>query len=103
MVWKLAQWPQVMEAYSTTVIGASALPMTRSDRGPGFISSSTETSAGPAFLRCASAGCVSPQAASDREGGDAGRHLQRLAPIELSACPRGWNGRSVTGLVPRLA
>src|SRR5690606_10935605 len=32
--WKFAQWPQVIEAYSTMVIGASALPSTLSGSEP---------------------------------------------------------------------
>src|SRR5690606_17308454 len=52
LLWKLAQWGQVIEAYSTMVTLASGLPSTRSGNGPGFISSSTGTSDGP--RRCAS-------------------------------------------------
>src|SRR4029450_11789840 len=44
LLWKLAQWPQVIEAYSTMVTGAFASPTCSSGSGPGFISSSTDTS-----------------------------------------------------------
>jgi hypothetical protein len=49
LLWKVAQCPQVIEAYSTTVIGASGLPSVSSGSGPGFISSSTGTSGGAAL------------------------------------------------------
>ncbi len=90
VVWKWAQWPHVMEAYSTTVTGASALPTTRSGRGPGFISSSTEISFGPAFLRCASAGSESPQAAIAESAAAPAAIFSAVAPGDASACPRGW-------------
>jgi hypothetical protein len=47
LVWNCLQWPQVMEAYSTIVTLASALPMTRSGNSGWFISASTATSVGP--------------------------------------------------------
>src|SRR5262245_39487079 len=40
VLWKLAQCGHVIEAYSTMVTGASALPIDRSGRAPGFRSSS---------------------------------------------------------------
>src|SRR5690349_1182483 len=51
VLWKLAQWPQVIEAYSTMVTGAFVSPTCSSGSGPGFISSSTDTSVGLAPLR----------------------------------------------------
>src|SRR6476619_330429 len=44
LLWKLAQWPQVIEAYLTMVTGAFVSPTCSSGSGPGFISSSTDTS-----------------------------------------------------------
>src|SRR6478752_1433433 len=51
LLWKLAQWPQVIEAYSTMVTGAFVSPTCSSGSGPGFISSSTDTSVCLAPLR----------------------------------------------------
>ena len=58
--WKAAQWVQVMEAYSTIVTGASALPWTMSGSGLGAISSSVAT------LVCASA--TPPKGGDEDEG-----------------------------------
>ena len=94
LLWKLAQWPQVMEAYSTMVIGASALPSTRSGSGPGFISSSTGTSAGPAaFLRCANAAWDKPQAAATDTAAAPADELQEVAPGDVAEARR--QGREI--------
>ena len=89
LLWKLAQWPQVIEAYSTTVIGASALPSTRSGSGPGFISSSERDlgrAGGLLALRQRRRG-QSP-GGGHGQGGDTGRELQEVAPREMPEARR---------------
>ena len=57
---------------------------TRSGSGPGFISSSTETSVGPAFLRCAQRGQrMQPQAAATARGGARPRASSRAAEARV--------------------
>ena len=69
LLWKAAQWPHVIEAYSTMVTGASALPSARSGSGPGFISSSAAPRlgrpCGAAHGRLAASG---PRRAADGNG-----------------------------------
>src|SRR6516225_11249137 len=87
-----------MEAYSTTVMGASALPSTRSGSGPGFINSSTGTSVGAGFLRCASAAGANSEAATTAR---AAMPIPSFSPVfrasrRLRLSPHELCGKSVT-------
>ena len=82
LLWKLAQWPQVIEAYSTTVMGASALPSTRSGSGPGFISSSTGTSVTRPLLRDGLVAAFGWLEEEDRNQADAAARARTPAPAK---------------------
>jgi hypothetical protein len=57
-LWNAAQWGQVIEAYSTIVLGASSLPSEISGKAPGFISSDRSRSV---FSPAATLGVLSRQ------------------------------------------
>ncbi len=77
-VWNCAQCGQVIEAYSTMVVGASAEPMTMSGRGPGAIK---RTDAGIDLVlvgdpgaRLIEAAAIGIDAGGERHGDDGPKH-----------------------------
>src|SRR6478672_8765924 len=78
LLWKLAQWPQVIEAYSTMVTGASVWPNCSSGKGPAFISSATGTSVTFPLLRLGLA--VVDSLDEDRNQADAAARTTTPAP-----------------------